>query len=242
MGEELKKTSMHIMTLYTMAKLLHKEAQRAAEAKEYASYPVFMNRYHELYSELRTLIKITSLPIPKPHGWIDPANVVRPFWSTYLRDAIVAIGQMVAYLESQLGYHEQITSQLVKDIEDKLRIIVREIPQKEKEIQDVVENLLKMKEYEFEREKVSIPYSTKYYVPDFTFESPNVAMDIKLCDSPEDEKRIVDEINADIPAYKSKYNNLVFIVYDLGFIRDSLTFAKGTEKNNPFVYVVVIKH
>lgn len=237
-----KKTNMNIIMLYKMAKLLHEEAQRAAKAKEYASYPVFMNRYHQLHGEVCRLLNTTSLPIPEPHGWKDPADVSGLFWSIHLNDVIVAIGQMMAFLEGQIGYREQVTTQLVKDINDKLRTIIRKIPEKERDVQDAVEDLLKIKEYGFEREKISFPYSTKYYTPDFTSESLNAAMDVKFCDSKDDERQIIDQVNADIPAYKSKYKNLVFIVYDLGFIRDSLAFAEGIEKNNPFVHVVVIKH
>lgn len=120
--------------------------------------------------------------------------------------------------------------------------IIRKKPEEEKEIQDAIENLLIIKEYEFNREKVTIPYSTKYYTPDFTFDTLNTAMDVKLCNSQSDEKKIIDEINADIPAYKSKYMYVVFAVYDTGFIRDTLAFVKGIEKNNQSVYVTVVKH
>ena len=70
MRKESKKTNMDIMMLYKMAKLLHEEAQRAAKAKEYASYPVFMNRYHQLHGEvcrlLNTACMHAALGIPFP--------------------------------------------------------------------------------------------------------------------------------------------------------------------------------
>lgn len=143
---------------------------------------------------------------------------------------------------NHLDVPAKIISKLVEDIHDKLRVTIREKPKDEREVQDAIENLLNSKEYEFDREKVSIPYSSKYYVPDFTFDALDTALDAKLCNSPSDEKKIIDEINADIPAYKSKYSYVVFVVYDMGFIRDNRVFVKGIEKNNSNVRVTVVKH
>jgi hypothetical protein len=143
---------------------------------------------------------------------------------------------------NHLGVPAKAISKLVEDINDKLRVTIREKPKDEREVQDAIENLLNSKEYEFDREKVSIPYSSKYYVPDFTFDALNIALDAKLCNSLSDEKKIIDEINSDIPAYKSKYLYVVFVVYDMGFIRDNRVFVKGIEKNNSNVYVKVVKH
>lgn len=233
---------MDIKLLFEMARSLHKEALRAAEAKEYVSYYVFMRRYNILYAQVCQVLGIAPLPTGHPIDYKNPAHTLMPFWSGYLNDVIIETGQLVAFLENHLGVPLKVTNKLVEDIEDKLRATVRKKPEGEREIQDAIENLLIIKEYEFNREKVTIPYSTKYFTPDFTFETLNTAMDVKFCNSQSDEKKIIDEINADIPAYKSKYAHAVFVVYDMGFIRDTLAFAKGIEKNNPDVYVTVIKH
>jgi hypothetical protein len=144
--------------------------------------------------------------------------------------------------KSNLGVPKKDVSKLVEDIDNKLRVTFREKPNDEREVQDAIEDLLNTKEYDFDREQVSIPYSSKSYKPDFTFEALSTALDAKLCNSKSDEKKIIDEINADIPAYKSKYSYAVFVVYDTGFIRDNRVFKKGIEKNNPNVYVTVVKH
>lgn len=140
--------------------------------------------------------------------------------------------------ESTASYVSQVTA----DIKKHLRRLVRESPTREKQIQDSLEDLLALKGHEFQREQVAIPYSTKSYVPDFTSESLSIAIDMKLCDSADDEKRIIDEINADIPAYKQRYQYLLFVVYDVAIIRRLEDYTSGIEKNNPNVIVLVIKH
>ena len=67
-------------------------------------------------------------------------------------------------------------------------------------------------------------------------------MEVKFCKTDKKEKELVDEINADIPAYNTKYKNLSFLVYDMGIIRDSDLFVRDIEKNNPRIKVLIIKH
>src|SRR5713226_8341390 len=100
---------------------------------------------------------------------------------------------------------------LLNVIERKLRKVVRAEPSKEREIQDAFENLLV---------GVDIEYSSKTYIPDFTFSRIDLALDVKLCSRVEREKEIIAEINDDILAYSTKYWNILFIVYDTGVIRD----------------------
>ncbi len=54
-------------------------------------------------------------------------------------------------------------------------------------------------------------------------------------------EEIIAEINDDILAYRTKYGNLLFVVYDLGFIRDVDLFAAHFEESQG-VMVRVIKH
>ncbi len=64
---------------------------------------------------------------------------------------------------------------------------------------------------------------------------------MKLCNRPEREKEIIAEINDDILAYSSRFGNLLFVVYDLGFIRDIDRFASTFEQHEG-VLVRVVKH
>lgn len=125
--------------------------------------------------------------------------------------------------------------------ERKLRKTIREIPTREREVQDAFENLLIGADLDFSRETDSIEYSSKTYVPDFTISKLDLAVEIKLSNRAEREKEVIAEINDDILAYRQKYGNIIFVIYDLGFIRDIDRFVSQFEENDGVV-VRVVKH
>lgn len=125
--------------------------------------------------------------------------------------------------------------------ERKLRKTIRDIPSRERIIQDAFENLLIGSDLDFSRETDSIEYSSKTYVPDFTISRLDLAIEIKLSNRAEREKEIIAEINDDILAYRQKYGNIIFVVYDIGFIRDIDRFIGQFEENDGVV-VRVVKH
>lgn len=129
---------------------------------------------------------------------------------------------------------------IVKLVESKLRKVIRNLPKNEKEIQDTFENLLIGAEIEYEREFPHIKYSSKNYIPDFSFSRIDTVLEIKFCTETRKEKSLISEINDDIQAYKSKFTNLIFLVYDTGQIRDIEKFSDSFE--NDSITIRVIKH
>lgn len=125
--------------------------------------------------------------------------------------------------------------------ERKLRKIIRDTPSREKEIQDAWENLLIGTDIPNTRETETVKYSSKTYIPDFVIEKIDLAIEIKLCAREGREKEIIAEVNDDILAYRTRFGNLLFVVYDVGFIRDVDRFIEAFEKNEN-VIVRVIKH
>lgn len=123
--------------------------------------------------------------------------------------------------------------------EKKLRKLIRETPSKEKEIQDKYEDLLIANDIEYAKEFPHIIYSSKQYIPDFSFEKYSLAVEIKLCKN--DEKALIAQLNDDIIAYKTKFKSILFVIYDLGNIRDIDTFKESFEKFDD-VIVQIIKH
>lgn len=132
--------------------------------------------------------------------------------------------------------------QIIGLLEKQLRKVIRNQPKVEKEVQDGVENLFIGAGFDglFTRDVEVIPYSSKSYKPDFLFSNIQTVVEIKLCNSIDDEKEIVSEINDDIVAYKTRYSNLIFVVYDLGIIRNQDNFRSSIVAND--VVVKVIKH
>lgn len=125
--------------------------------------------------------------------------------------------------------------------ERKLRKVIRTTPTREKEVQDSFETLLIGADIEYSRETDSIEYSSKTYTPDFTVPKSDLAIELKICPKVEREKEMIAEINDDILAYRTKYGNILFVIYDCGFIRDVDRFVEHFEKNEN-VIVKVVKH
>jgi len=132
---------------------------------------------------------------------------------------------------------------IVSLIENSLRKVIRDKPTKEKEVNDALEALFIGAGFdgEFSREKEHIEYSSKNYIPDFVFKRIETIVESKFCDKPEREKEMIGEINDDIVAYQTKYPNLIFVVYDVGVIRDADKFKEGIE-NQKSVIIKIIKH
>lgn len=193
--------------------------------------------------------------VSDPEGSFNPqAAVEREHHKAYLKQLETARGLLLA-AKDELGYKalEDVyegkdtgpeTSILLKIInlaEYKLRKLIRISELTEKDIQDAFENLLIGADVQYSREAESIEYSSKTYKPDFTFSKADLALDIKLCARSDREKEIIAEINDDILAYKKKFGNVLFIVYDQGYIRDIDRFIKEFE-NQEGVVVKVVKH
>jgi hypothetical protein len=130
---------------------------------------------------------------------------------------------------------------LINLADRKLRQVVRKKPEAETEVQDAFESLLVGAAVPYKRETERIEYSSKTYIPDFTVPKINLAIELKLCNRQGREKEIIGEVNDDIRAYQTKYGNLLFVIYDLGFIRDVDRFTGAFEENQSVV-VLVVKH
>jgi len=145
------------------------------------------------------------------------------------------------YSAKDTGHETSLILKILHLAEQKLRKVVRDKPEKERQIQDAFENLLIGVDIPYGREVDSIEYSSKTYTPDFSLPKISLAVEMKLCNRSEREKELPKEINDDILAYQTKFPNLLFIVYDLGFIRDIDRFC-GSFEQHENVTIRVIKH
>jgi hypothetical protein len=191
----------------------------------------------------------------------DPEGVYRPqaaidrvHQKAYLRDLEAAKGFLMAALDEldRVGvsavyegkdagpeFNSQI--KVLNLIDRQLRKAFRGDPKEEKDVQDTFENLLIGAEIPYLRAQVAIQYSSKTYWPDFALNDLDLVIEIKFCARPGREKELIEEINDDIPAYSQKYGSQIFVVYDIGQIRDADTFIEPFEKQEG-VIVRVIKH
>ena len=94
---------------------------------------------------------------------------------------------------------------------------------------------------DYDREVGRVKISSKESIPDFIIPRLSLAMEVKFVKNTARVSEIIDEISADIAAYAKTYRQLLFLIYDLGHIRDESEFRHDLE-NAPNVSVVVIKH
>ncbi|MGO4884670.1 MAG: hypothetical protein ACLP59_28195 [Bryobacteraceae bacterium] len=148
-------------------------------------------------------------------------------------------------IEGEIGYAEDQTHNLVEFMQGNLRRAVFGVPDKEIDIQNGIEALLAgrgmAKGTEYDRETGRVKTSGKESVPDFIFPNLKLCLEAKLSKSSDKLRAIVDEINADIGAYGTVYERQLYVVYDLGTIRDEAEFRRDLE-TAPGVSVVVVKH
>ncbi len=242
---------MDVTILYRMVKATAESASKALDPcigsshnfYDYGGYPVYIERYN-MYQHLTVELfggeAQALFPQLLPGSWKDPSEENGRMWRTHLENVAVRLGDLEAYLRSKLGDTDRRVQSVVDLVEAHLRPSIFKVPDKEREIQDILETIFHVRDLPYLREKVHITYSSKTYVPDFTFDSLNLAVEVKLCNRESRKKELIDEINADIIAYQTKYESLIFIIYDLGFIRDVAQFSADIEKN-PNVYSIVIK-
>ena len=239
-------------TLYKMAKAASRGAERAIRSPvggknpdwmQFGGYPAYVNAYNRLLphvwqlygDEAKQLFR--ELELGKQ---LNPAGAIGAMWKTYLEMAGERLDALAAYLETKVPATDRQVESLIDLLALRLRASLFRKPESERDVQDAVEVLLSARDVDHQREVVAIEYSSKKFIPDFTLESHDLALEVKFCASPERERGIVDEINADIPAYRTRYSRALFLVFDIGAIRDVAGFKKDIE-SNPDIHVVVLK-
>ena len=206
-------------------------------------YPSYIHQYNRL-------LALTVRPTLMLRKYLDPSidlgdhasprNVSSGWWEIYAEQATVALRSLATYLQSRLGRKEQEYEQIIDLIRANLRPAIYDDPKHEREVQNALEIIFRARNLDFRREQEGVAYSTKRYIPDFTFDRIGLAVEAKLCKTKDREKEMIDEINADIIGYAGRYDRCIFVVYDLGFIRDVAKFSADIEEN-PNVHVLIIK-
>ena len=214
------------------------------------------SRYYLTFASLswRAGSFIIGGPSDPAGAWNPQAAIERRHHQAYLEEMESARGLLLAaadHLERSdlLSVYEgkdtppeaSAIMRVITLAERNLRKVVRSEPKSESEVQDAFENLLVGADIPYSRAAESIEYSSKFYIPDFTIPKIGLAVEVKLCNRKERENEIIAEINDDILAYRTKYPNLLFVVYDVVVIRD-VDRLKGSLEANESTVVIVVKH
>jgi hypothetical protein len=114
-------------------------------------------------------------------------------------------------------------------------------PEHEREVQTALEIILNAIGLAFTRDMEGVPVGAKVFKPDFVVPSIDLAMEVKLARGNHGAADIQEEINADISAYRTRWKRLMFIVYDIGCVKDPHRLRSENQKLFG-VSVIVVKH
>ena len=218
----------------------------------YAGFKAFARKYVQLLDLIvangdSTIVKelarvLDSYDIEKIPGPLDtlPSQRKEIFESVYAN-----LSLLKGYLETKVGTVDDEVQSLQDFFKSRLRSAVFRVPERESDVQDAIEQLLigrgMQKGVDYGREVGRVKVSTKESVPDFIFNKLSLALEVKIIKDSKRVRSVVDEINADIVSYKKAYQRLLFLVYDLGHIRDETEFCQDFEQTIG-VSIIVIKH
>jgi REase_DpnII-MboI len=220
--------------------------ENPANVWKYSGFRDFARKYTQL---LQTIVQQVSLP-----PILDSYNTEQmPSFGNSVAsrqkqifDGVYAnVSMLRAILEGKIGIVEDATTALSDFFQARLRSAIFQLPDLEREVQDAVEGLLigrgMQKGQDYDREVGRVKVSAKEVVPDFIVPALSLAIEVKLIKTAARVREAVDEINADIASYSKAYRKLMFLVYDLGHIRDEVEFRHDLEKVGN-VDVLVVKH
>lgn len=243
------KEKLNEFLLYT--KSLMEAMRSSTEGNEkdnlrYSSYKAYMRKYNQLLENISKIQKIDSIV-----DYFNLENVLSQFDSIpghhkeYFDSVYLNLSILKSYLENILGLKKSEVLILKDFFQSNLRKAVFKEPQNEKEVQDIIEQLLIGKGFskgiDYDRETGRVKISAKEVIPDFILPKLNTALEVKYSTGKTKSKAIIDEINADIQSYSKNYESILFIIYDLGSIRDEDEFKNDLD-NSDNINLVIIKH
>lgn len=213
---------------------------------KYAGYREYIRKYNQLVRAISQVVKVSAVIEAYDFERIRVPMDMTVVQQKELFDSVHAnLSILKAYLEGKLNLKSDEIANLTNFLQASVRKAILHIPEKENDIQEAIEVLLigrgLAKGIDYDRETGRVKVSIKEFKPDFIFPRLGLALEVKLSKDKEKSREIVDEINADIAAYSKKYPYLLFVVYDLGTIRDEAEFKQDLESADG-VSVVVVKH
>lgn len=213
----------------------------------YTSYVQYMRKYNDLLDAV-TAIEPIEAPVDRYDLDAVPSlgNTIAMQQQAYFEDVRANLSILRAYLVNRVHPKAERIAGIADFLEANLRRAMLHKPDKERSVQDVVEQLLIGKGLEkgldYDRESGRVKFSSKEVVPDFNLLQLSTSIEVKLLKDTSKAGPLIDEINADVLAYGKHYRVLVFVVYDCGgVISDETEFRRDIEAIDG-VRVLVIKH
>jgi REase_DpnII-MboI len=211
---------------------------------KYGGYKQFARKYNQIVEEIASKMSLPPILDRYDIAKIPGGGDTLAFQQKEIFEGVHAnVSLLKSFLENKIGVIEDETAAIRDFFQAKLRSAIFRTPESEREVQDAVEQLLigrgLQKGQEYDREVGRVKVSSKEAVPDFILHRLSLAIELKLIKSTGRIREVVDEINADVAAYSKRYRSLLFIVYDLGYIRDEIEFRHDLEVAGNVAVVIV---
>lgn len=238
----------HLLAVNALRAAMDKPLMSTVETHwRYVGFRDYMAKYQSIVNQVSQIVQITvpitQWDLSKIKGSMDTIGLLQKeaFEAVYTNLSLLG-----SFIEHTLGVRDDEIRSLSDFFQANLRKAVFDEPSREKNIQDVIEQLLigrgLSRGIDYEREKGRVKVSIKETIPDFIVSRLSLAIEIKLSRDKAAARTIVDEINADIQAYGKAYAAIIFVVYDLGSIQDADEYRQGISSVEKNIHVVVVKH
>lgn len=245
--EKTRETRVVISQIKAFCKCVNEilESTNTIESGRYSSFKDMARVYNDLAERTRVLLRVPTMfytfNLDEIPSWGDS---VWPFQKRILEQALLSAKMLLVSLEESVDFVDDEFDNIENFLQARIRTVVFNKPEKEIEIQNAVEALLLgrglAKGVDYDRESGKFEFSGREYIPDFIMPKLSLCIEVKLLREGR-KSRIIEEISADITAYKKEYQRQLYIVYDLGVIQNEVEFKRDIEMSED-VKVIIVKH
>ena len=245
--EKTRETRVVISQIKAFCKCVNEilESTNTIESGRYSSFKDMARVYNDLAERTRVLLRVPTIfytfNLDEIPSWGDS---VWPFQKRILEQALLSAKMLLVSLEESVDFVDDEFDNIENFLQARIRTVVFNKPEKEIEIQNAVEALLLgrglAKGVDYDRESGKFEFSGREYIPDFIMPKLSLCIEVKLLREGR-KSRIIEEISADITAYKKEYQRQLYIVYDLGVIQNEVEFKRDIEMSED-VKVIIVKH
>lgn len=216
----------------------------AAEIARYTSYKGMARMHNDFVSKAEEVLQVSSLIYTfDVDQMLGSGDTTWPNQKKILEQVLIASKMLLASLEGSCDFVNDEFDNLQNFLQSRLRASIFQKPEKEIEVQNAIEALLLgrglSKGVDYDRESGKLEFSGKEYIPDFVIKKLSLCIEVKLLREGRRSK-VIEEISADITAYKKVYSRQLYVVYDLGVIQNEAEFKHDIEAIDG-VKVVIVK-
>lgn len=217
----------------------------ADESTRYTSYKAMARMHNDFVTKSKEVLQVsTRIYTFDLQHMLGPNDTTWANQKQILEQVLVVSKLLLASLEGNSDFVDDEFDNLHNFFKSCLRSSIFSAPQHEVEVQNAIETLLLgrglTKGIDYDRESGKLEFSGKEYIPDFIIPKLSLCIEVKLLREGQRSK-IIEQISADITAYKKCYPHQLYIVYDLGVIQNEAEFKHDIEAIDG-VKVIIIKH